>query len=193
MYCTGCVVAVVGRCRRVNAARRTYLLMFVRAPGAMRVHLIDASRDRSKNASAVTRDFRSLPQVRHEPLRTAHPACIYSGLSVHPLMIPLRPFARTLVSCPHYPAVRHFAASARCSMPSNDPKATNASGLTPQESKGLRERQPEPHEEKILQGIKEVCAFPYCLGWTRTHLLYVIAAVHIQTERSKPCPCWLRK
>ncbi|RPD65084.1 hypothetical protein L227DRAFT_571523 [Lentinus tigrinus ALCF2SS1-6] len=41
-------------------------------------------------------------------------------------------------------------------MPSNDPQATNASGLTAQETKSLRERKPEPHEEKILQGIKEL-------------------------------------
>ncbi|RDX51918.1 hypothetical protein OH76DRAFT_1345888 [Lentinus brumalis] len=41
-------------------------------------------------------------------------------------------------------------------MPSNDPNAKNASGLTPSETKGLRERQPEASEEKILEGIKEL-------------------------------------
>ncbi|KAI0718935.1 hypothetical protein C8T65DRAFT_569813 [Cerioporus squamosus] len=41
-------------------------------------------------------------------------------------------------------------------MPSSDPNAKNASGLSANETKGLRERQPEAHEEKVLQGIKEL-------------------------------------
>lgn len=74
-------------------------------------------------------------------------------------MSPLRPFSRNLrVTCPRHLTVRHFAASTRCNMPSNDPNAKNASGLTPSETKGLRERQPEASEEKILEGIKEVRA-----------------------------------
>ncbi|EED82759.1 predicted protein [Postia placenta Mad-698-R] len=40
-------------------------------------------------------------------------------------------------------------------MPSNDMNAQNASGLTPNETKSLKERIPEHHEEKIIQGIKE--------------------------------------
>lgn len=32
----------------------------------------------------------------------------------------------------------------------------NASGLTPTESKNLNERQAMPHEESIIQGLKEV-------------------------------------
>lgn len=41
-------------------------------------------------------------------------------------------------------------------MPSNDMNAQNASGLTPNETKSLKERIPEHHEEKIIQGIKEL-------------------------------------
>lgn len=41
-------------------------------------------------------------------------------------------------------------------MPSNSMDATNASGLPPNDTKSLKERNTEPHEEKILQGIKEV-------------------------------------
>ena len=41
-------------------------------------------------------------------------------------------------------------------MPSNDPNAPNASGLTPTETKALNERQAHPHESQIIQSIKEV-------------------------------------
>lgn len=41
-------------------------------------------------------------------------------------------------------------------MPLNDPNAKNASGLTPTESKNLKERAVELHEQPIIQGIKEV-------------------------------------
>lgn len=41
-------------------------------------------------------------------------------------------------------------------MPSNNPEALNVSGLTPDESKNLKERQAEPYEEKIIQCMKEV-------------------------------------
>lgn len=41
-------------------------------------------------------------------------------------------------------------------MPSSDPNAQNASGLTPNESKGLKERQAEAHESQVIQSIKEV-------------------------------------
>ncbi|KAJ8494532.1 hypothetical protein ONZ51_g2250 [Trametes cubensis] len=41
-------------------------------------------------------------------------------------------------------------------MPVSDPNATNASGLSANETKNLKERSPEAHEEKILQGIKEL-------------------------------------
>ena len=41
-------------------------------------------------------------------------------------------------------------------MPLNDPNAKNASGLTPNESKNLKERTVESHEQLIIEGIKEV-------------------------------------
>lgn len=41
-------------------------------------------------------------------------------------------------------------------MSSNKQEALNASGLTPSQTKNLKERQVEPHEEKIIQCIKEV-------------------------------------
>ncbi|CDO73111.1 hypothetical protein BN946_scf185007.g165 [Trametes cinnabarina] len=58
-----------------------------------------------------------------------------------------------------YPQVirtRTFAFSAVTNMPVSDPEAPNASGLSANETKGLKERIPEPHEERILQGIKEL-------------------------------------
>ncbi|EPQ60285.1 hypothetical protein GLOTRDRAFT_30198 [Gloeophyllum trabeum ATCC 11539] len=41
-------------------------------------------------------------------------------------------------------------------MPSSDPNAKNAAGLTPTESRSLSERQPEEHEKPILQAIREL-------------------------------------
>lgn len=41
-------------------------------------------------------------------------------------------------------------------MPSSDPEALNASGLTPVQSKALKERSVEPHESKIIEAVKEV-------------------------------------
>ncbi|KAK7695038.1 hypothetical protein QCA50_002226 [Cerrena zonata] len=41
-------------------------------------------------------------------------------------------------------------------MPLNDPEAKNAAGLVPHESKSLGERQPEAHEESILDGLKQL-------------------------------------
>ena len=41
-------------------------------------------------------------------------------------------------------------------MPSSNPEAKNACGLTPAESKSLKERVPEAHEQPIVQAIKEV-------------------------------------
>ncbi|TBU34394.1 hypothetical protein BD309DRAFT_850252 [Dichomitus squalens] len=35
-------------------------------------------------------------------------------------------------------------------------EAKNAAGLTPEESRNLKERSPEPHEQRIVQGIKEL-------------------------------------
>ena len=51
-------------------------------------------------------------------------------------------------------STRTFASSAR-TMTSADSK-TNASGLTPTESKQLRERQPNDDEKSVLQGIRDV-------------------------------------
>ncbi|GJE89617.1 nuclear transport factor 2 family protein [Phanerochaete sordida] len=41
-------------------------------------------------------------------------------------------------------------------MPSSDPNAKNASGLTPHETKSLSERQPEDWEKPIVQSMKEL-------------------------------------
>lgn len=41
-------------------------------------------------------------------------------------------------------------------MPSSDPSAKNASGLTPQETKSLKERQMEEWEKPIIQTMKDV-------------------------------------
>ena len=41
-------------------------------------------------------------------------------------------------------------------MPSSDPEAKNASGLTPTQTKALNERNLEEHERAIIQSIKEV-------------------------------------
>ncbi|KAI0673646.1 hypothetical protein C8Q78DRAFT_1076628 [Trametes maxima] len=59
-------------------------------------------------------------------------------------------------------------------MPSNNLDATNASGLAANETKGLQERSPEPHEEKIIQGIKELYT---CKPTERTYEIYAPDAV----------------
>lgn len=59
-------------------------------------------------------------------------------------------------------------------MPSNDPQAKNASGLTPNETKSLKERGAEPHEEKIIQGIKELYS---CRPSEETYEIYSSDAV----------------
>ena len=43
-------------------------------------------------------------------------------------------------------------------MPVSNDDVKNASGLTANETKNLKERSPEPHEQKIIEGIKEVRA-----------------------------------
>ncbi|KIP03622.1 hypothetical protein PHLGIDRAFT_77281 [Phlebiopsis gigantea 11061_1 CR5-6] len=40
-------------------------------------------------------------------------------------------------------------------MPTSDPEVKNASGLTPTQTKALKERNPEDHERSIIQSIKE--------------------------------------
>jgi hypothetical protein len=40
-------------------------------------------------------------------------------------------------------------------------EARNASGLTPSQSKALKERNAEPHEEKIISAIKQVSPFAF--------------------------------
>ena len=51
---------------------------------------------------------------------------------------------------------RSLSSSVRLRMPSNNPTMANASGLTPAETKALKERQAEPHESQIIASIKEV-------------------------------------
>ncbi|EPT03816.1 hypothetical protein FOMPIDRAFT_1046299 [Fomitopsis schrenkii] len=52
--------------------------------------------------------------------------------------------------------------------------ATNASGLPPNDTKSLKERNTEPHEEKILQGIKELYS---CKPSEETYKIYTEDAV----------------
>ncbi|TFY59344.1 hypothetical protein EVJ58_g5835 [Rhodofomes roseus] len=52
--------------------------------------------------------------------------------------------------------------------------STNASGLTPNETKSLKERSPEPYEEKILKGIKELYS---CKPSEETYKIYTEDAV----------------
>ncbi|KAI1794050.1 hypothetical protein LXA43DRAFT_1121069 [Ganoderma leucocontextum] len=59
-------------------------------------------------------------------------------------------------------------------MPLNDPNAENASGLTPNESKNLKERSVEPHEQPIIQGIKELYT---CKPSNSTYEIYTTDAV----------------
>lgn len=68
-------------------------------------------------------------------------------------MFPRPAFVRLVI---HQPQLRSHVARFLSVMPSNNMDASNASGLTPNETKSLKERSAEPHEEKILQGIKEV-------------------------------------
>ncbi|KAI0734409.1 hypothetical protein C8Q72DRAFT_770548 [Fomitopsis betulina] len=59
-------------------------------------------------------------------------------------------------------------------MGSNTTEAPNASGLTPNDSKSLNERSAEPHEEKLLQGIKELYS---CKPSEETYKIYTEDAV----------------
>ena len=68
-------------------------------------------------------------------------------------MLPRLAFSRLAT---HPPQLHSRIARLLSAMPSNNMDATNASGVTPNETKSLKERSPEPHEEKILKGIKEV-------------------------------------
>lgn len=61
-----------------------------------------------------------------------------------------------LVRLATHPPRLHSPVSRLSVMGSNTTEAPNASGLTPNDSKSLNERSAEPHEEKLLQGIKEV-------------------------------------
>jgi len=51
---------------------------------------------------------------------------------------------------------RTFSVSRPARMPSSNPNDANAAGLTPQESKGLAERQPRQEEQAIVSAIKEL-------------------------------------
>lgn len=64
-------------------------------------------------------------------------------------------------------------------MPSNDPNAKNAAGLTPSETKGLRERQPEAHEEKILSKAsrRSVPSLPRAMTMKLT--IFAVEALHL--------------
>ncbi|KAM5536031.1 hypothetical protein V8D89_010289 [Ganoderma adspersum] len=59
-------------------------------------------------------------------------------------------------------------------MPLNDPNAKNASGLTPNESKNLKERTVESHEQPIIEGIKELYT---CKPRNSTYEIYTTDAV----------------
>lgn len=59
-------------------------------------------------------------------------------------------------------------------MPSSNPDAVNAAGLKPAESKSLSERSAEPHEERIVQSIKELYT---CQPKASTYEIYTSDAV----------------
>ena len=62
------------------------------------------------------------------------------------------------------PVVRVFVEIQRkrllVTMPTNDPEAKNASGLTPAQTRALKERNPRDHERAIIQSINEVSSAP---------------------------------
>ncbi|KAI0756486.1 hypothetical protein C8Q80DRAFT_1128886 [Daedaleopsis nitida] len=66
------------------------------------------------------------------------------------------PLASRAIVSSKFVATRHFTVSARLNMPVSDPDANNASGLTANETKNLKERSSEPYEQKIIEGIKEL-------------------------------------
>ncbi|PIL31476.1 hypothetical protein GSI_06178 [Ganoderma sinense ZZ0214-1] len=59
-------------------------------------------------------------------------------------------------------------------MPLSDPNAKNASGLTPNESKSLKERNVEPHEQLIIAGVRELYS---CKPTNSTYEIYATDAV----------------
>ncbi|KAH9858316.1 hypothetical protein C2E23DRAFT_865211 [Lenzites betulinus] len=59
-------------------------------------------------------------------------------------------------------------------MPVSDPNALNASGLSATETKNLKERKPEAHEEKILQSIKALYS---CKPTNEAYEIYTPEAV----------------
>lgn len=83
-------------------------------------------------------------------------AVILAASSLMIIPIPIRRSALILLnSGSHISCARRLQAS-YSTMPSSNPEARNASGLTPTESKALKERSVEPHETKVIQSIKEV-------------------------------------
>ena len=76
---------------------------------------------------------------------------------------PLRMLSTRSFNCPRTRLLnqvhisRTFASSVRRGMPVSSDELKNASGLTANETKGLKERSPEPHEQQIVEGIKDVC------------------------------------
>lgn len=64
----------------------------------------------------------------------------------------LPPSTHHLAFCQSHTRLVHFR---------NMSTAVNASGLTPSETKALKERSAQPHEEKIIQAIKEVLSPPF--------------------------------
>ncbi|THH21205.1 hypothetical protein EW146_g294 [Bondarzewia mesenterica] len=69
---------------------------------------------------------------------------------------------------------RLFITSAKRNMPSSNPDATNAAGLKPAESQALHERSAEPHEERIVQSLKEMYS---CKPKNSTYDIYTSDAV----------------
>ena len=131
------------------------------------------SRIRTRRGGDATPD--PLPLVRHRHVRPSgvvHNSrrCVYKphscvGHSLLPMIrLSVSTIRRPVYYCASQPrAFRAFTSSTPRNMPVSDPNATNASGLSANETKNLKERNPEPHEEKILQGIKEVCINTSCL------------------------------
>ena len=107
--------------------------------------------------------------------------------TVHPFMVRPQFLLPASHHCPAQTWVKSFSVSRKykSNMPSNNPMALNASGLTPADTKNLKERQPEPHEENIIQSIKEVglpMSLLHCMGHD-SNLMERQSALLLQTNR----------
>lgn len=84
-----------------------------------------------------------------------------------------------------------FCSTRVYNMPSNNPEAKNAAGLVPHESKLLKERKPESHEESILYGIKQVLAITQSYMHARCSDETRLLAIHFQSFPGMKLSFWL--